>query len=222
MATVRRWLGEAWQLVGADLPVFSTAAFLCLASALFSGGLLAFPLWTGLLLMFADKRSGQPPTLRHLAEGISRFPATVGVWAVYLVASVPFVVLSTGVMGWLHTALGWGRGAGWVGLLIQVVGHIVVTTPLLLALPLIADRDVGGMEALRYSWRHSRTFLPRLFVLATVLALMLLLGVFACGLGIILTVPVAAGAQLLAYHELVGEAGNRTRAARDAAPPGGT
>ena len=57
-------------------------------------------------------------------------------------------------------------------------------------------------EALRLSWAQVR---PRktLMLSATVLyALVLLAGFFACGVGVILTLPVVVGAQVLAYREL--------------------
>jgi len=202
VTAVRRWLRGAWELVGADLPIFSLAAVLVVGGGLLSAGVLLLPLWTGLLLMCAEKQAGRSPGLGQLAEGLLRFPAAFGVWAAYLLGSLPFVLASAALRQWLHVAREWGRGAGWVGLLIEVAGHVVVTTPLLLALPLIADRDLGGLEAMRHAWRRTRTILPLLFVSASVLTGLLLLGVFACGVGLVLTVPVAAGLQWLAYREL--------------------
>jgi uncharacterized membrane protein len=190
------WLGEGWQLVGADLPVFSVAAFLAISLSLLSGFILALPLAAGLCIMFAEKLQGNKPSLSHLWEGLSsRFPATISIWMLYLVAALPFYAVDI----YLHTLGGaWAK----VGIGVDLAGLLLVATPLFFTVPLIADRDLSAQEALRLSWAQVR---PRktLMLSATVLyALVLLAGFFACGVGVILTLPVVVGAQVLAYREL--------------------
>jgi uncharacterized membrane protein len=192
MRRCRRWLAQGWSLVGADLPVFTLAAFITVAGSLLSAFILALPLLSGLCIMFLEKMAGRAPTLQHLWEGMSRFPAAIVIWMAYALASLPFdalhmLALSRGGPGW---------GLGYI-----VVGHVLICAPLLFCLPLIADRDTGGVEALRTSWSLVRTNVPLALVLSLVLSLMLALGAFACGLGIIVTLPVAVAALMLAYRE---------------------
>lgn len=197
MVRLRGWLTEAWELVGADLPVFSLAAFLTITGTLLSAWILAVPLTVGLCIMFLEKLQGHRPVLAHLAEGFSRFPAAVFVWGVYLLGLIPFSAIHVA----MYTA---GGGTSRWGLLAELIGHLVVATPLLLAAPLIAHRDLGGRAAVCASWRLVRTILPLAFVTVTVLSGLLLVGLFACGVGVILTLPVAVATVVLAYRDLAG------------------
>lgn len=195
MARLRSWLAGAWELVGADLPVFSLAAFLTIAGTLLSVWILVGPLTVGLCIMFLEKLQGRRPSLAHLAEGFSRFPAAVFVWGVYLVGLIPFSAIHWGIYMLMRRTSPWG-------LLVEAIGHLVVATPLLFAIPLVAHRELGGTEAVVASWRLVRPILPLALVTVGVLSLLLLLGLFACGVGIILTVPVAVGTVVLAYRAL--------------------
>lgn len=195
VARLRGWLAGAWELVGADLPIFSLAAFLTIAGTLLSAWILAAPLTVGLCVMFLEKLQGHRPQLSHLAEGLSRFPAAVFIWAVYLVGLIPFSAIHVGTYALTQGTSRWG-------LLAEAIGHLVVATPLLLAAPLVAHRDLGGREAVGASWRLVRTVLPLAFIMVSVLSLLLILGLFACGVGIILTLPVAVGTLVLAYRDI--------------------
>jgi hypothetical protein len=198
---VRQWLREAWELIGADLPLFSVAAFLAISVSLFSLGVLAFPLAAGLCLMLLQKLHGRTPELSHLWEGITQhFPAAFTVYLVAMGLALPFDLANL----YLRS-----RPAPWplVGMGLVLVALCVVNTPLLFCLQLIADRDVSAREALRLSW--SRVWAAPATALATVVvcSLLLLAGLFACGFGLILTLPVSLAVAVLAYRDLVGNFG---------------
>lgn len=195
MARVRGWLAASWDLVGADLPVFSIAAFLVIAGSLLTGCVLALPGLAGLCLMFLEKMNGRRPSLSQFGEALTRFPATIIVWIAYLLGGVPFLALHWYCRDILHLSSGWGVA-------VEFVGHFVVATPLFFAVPLVADRDLDGWEAVRLSWARARTILPTLLLAVIVYTAMLVLGLIACGVGIILTLPVVAGALMLAYRDL--------------------
>jgi len=195
---VRGWLREAWDLIGVDLPLFTMAAFLAIALSLLSAGILALPLGVGLCIMFLEKLHGRTPELKHLWEGITdHFPASIVVYMVYMLASVPFDVANF----LLHT-----RPAPWptVGILIVWVGLWLIGTPLFFCLPLIADRDLSARDALRLSWARVR--LQPLAIFRDVIAgsVVALFGLFACGVGLVITLPLVMGALVLAYRDLVG------------------
>jgi len=194
---VRGWLSEAWALVGADLPVFAIAAFLTITASLFTGFILALPMVAGLCLMFSEKLQGNKPELVHLWEGLSsRFPAAISVWIIMMLAAIPF----DGVNYYLHSLGGlWP----WVGVLVVFAGLWLVYTPLFFALPLIADRDLSALSAIRLSWSQVRPRWGGLFLATVVYTLVMMVGVLAFGVGIILTLPVIVGAQMLAYRELL-------------------
>lgn len=195
---LRLWLREAWDLVGADLPLFSVAAFLTISLSLLSAFILAVPLAVGMCIMFLEKLNGRPAELRHLWEGLTQhFPASILIYIIAMLVSIPFDLANYFLQS---------RPAPWpfVGILVVLVGLWLIGTPLFFCLPLIADRDLSAREALRLSW--SRVRAQPLTVLAAVVtcSLVLLVGVFACGLGVIITLPLVVATLVLAYRDLVG------------------
>jgi hypothetical protein len=197
MVRVRGWLAEAWDLVGADLPVFAVAAFLTITASLFTAFILALPMVAGLCLMFSEKLQGNKPELAHLWEGLSsRFPAAISVWVIMMLAAIPF----DGINYYLHSLRGpWPD----IGVGVIFVGLWLVCTPLFFAIPLIADRDLSAMAAVRLSWSQVRPRWGGIFLATVVYSLVMMVGVLACGFGIIITLPLVVGAQMLAYRELL-------------------
>jgi uncharacterized membrane protein len=199
MARVRVWLTEAWDLVGADLPVFTLAAFVTISLSLLTLFILTMPLLAGMCIMFSEKLQGHKPELSHLWEGVTtRFPAAIVVWIMYMLAVIPFDGLNVYLRSLGHL---WPQ----LGLVSIFVGHFVVATPLFFCAPLIADRDVSALEALRLSWGQVRPRWGGILLCCVVFTLMLAVGVIAFLVGIILTLPVVVGAQMLAYSELFRE-----------------
>lgn len=192
-----RWVKEGWALVGADLPVFTLAAFITISLTLLSAFILGLPLLVGMAIMFLEKQQGNSPTLAHLWEGFSRFSAAIVLWILYLLAGLPFMVGNA----WL--AYGDG-GSNW-GILLETAGHVLLAAPLLLALPLIADRDLSARDALRLSLLGMRSRWGELLLATIIYTAMVLLGVVACLVGVLLTLPVVVGAMVLAYRELAGD-----------------
>ena len=196
MVRVRGWLTEGWDLVGADLPVFTLAAFLTITLSLFSLFILALPLVAGLCIMFSEKLQGNQPELSHLWEGLTtRFPAAIVIWIIYMLAAVPFDALNL----YLNSL-----GGPWrtVGIAAILVGLWLVFLPLFFTLPLIADRDLSARDAIRLSWAQVRPRWRGILLAEIVYTLVMGCGVLACGAGLILTLPVVLGAMMLAYHEL--------------------
>ena len=195
---VRAWLGEAWELVGADLPLFSLAAFLTITLSLCSLFILTLPLLAGLCIMFLEKLHGRPPELGHLWEGITQhFPASIAVYFVAMLASVPFDVA--------HYAMR-ALPPPWpaVGLLTLFLSLWLIGAPLFFALPLIADRDLSAREALRLSWVSARAQPWVVLLAVAVCAGALLLGAFACGFGLLITLPLVAAVLVVACRDVVG------------------
>ena len=191
-------MSQAWDLVGADLPTFSLGAFIVISLTLLSFFILALPLLAGMYIMFMEKMQGNRPTLSHLWEGLTRFPAALVIWMIYLAAGIPF-----GLVNFYLCQQGRSWGAAGVG--VEFLGHCLIATPLFFCMPLIADRDVSAREALRLSWAQVRPRFWGMLACVLVYTAMLGFGLFACGVGIILTLPAVVAAQTLAYHELYGD-----------------
>jgi uncharacterized membrane protein YesL len=195
---VRGWLREAWDLIGADLPLFTMAAFLTISLSLLSAFILALPLLVGLCIMFLEKLNGRQPELKHLWEGITQhFPASIVVYMIYMLASVPFDAANV----FLQTR---AAPCPTVGILTVLVGLWLIGTPLFFCLPLIADRDLSARDALRLSWARVRTQPLNILLNVIVCSIVALFGLFACGLGLIITLPLVVATLVLAYRDLVG------------------
>jgi hypothetical protein len=196
MVRVRGWLAEAWDLVGADLPVFTVAAFLAISLSLLSLFILTMPLMAGLCIMFSEKLQGNKPELSHLWEGLSsRFPAAIVIWIISMLVTFPFDVANF----YLNVLGGPWR---YVGVSCIVIGLWLIAVPLFFTLPIIADRDVSARDAIRLSWPQVRPRWGGILLAVIVYSLVMFCGVIACGVGIIITVPVVVGAMMLAYSEL--------------------
>lgn len=205
MSRARGWLAEAWDLIGADLPVFVVAGFLTISLSLLTAFILALPLVAGLCLMFSEKQQGNKPELAHLWEGVSsRFPAAVSIWVIMMLATLPFDIGNFylyGMRGTLPTDThSWTPGST-LGLLLVFLGLWIVSTPLFFCLPLIADRDVSARDALRLSWAQVRPRWGGILAAVIVYSVVMMFGIIACGVGIIITLPLVVGAQMLAYRE---------------------
>ena len=195
MVRVRGWLAEAWDLVGADMPVFLLAAFLTISLSLLSLFILFLPLVSGLCIMFSEKLQGNKPELSHLWEGVSsRFPASITIWIIYMVAALPFDAVNL----YLNNLGGPWRA---IGVLAITIGLWALSLPLFFTLPIIADRDVSARDAIRLSWAQVRPRWGGILAAEIVYTLVMVCGLLACGVGIIITLPVVVGAMMLAYRE---------------------
>jgi uncharacterized membrane protein len=195
---MRAWLAGAWDLVGADFPLFTFAASLIIALSMLSFFILTLPLVVGMCIMFLEKAQGRPAQLSHLWEGLTNhFPAAIVTWIIVMLVAIPFDAANFYLQGLPQP---WPL----VGVVIVVVGLWLIVTPLFFALPLIADRDLSGREAMQRSWALVRPRLGGVLLAIMVGSLALLLGLFACGIGILITLPVVIGALVLAYQELAG------------------
>lgn len=193
---LRAALRESWDLVGADLPILTLAAFLTITLSLLSAFILTLPLLVGMCIMFLEKMHGRQPQLQHLWEGLTdHFPASIVLWIVMMLATAPLDLLYP----LLHRL-----EPPWTFLLLPLwlLGLCLVLTPFSFALPLIADRDLSTRQAVKLSWAQVRPRLLSIFVLNIVLVGVVLLGGLACCVGIVITLPLALATLVLTYRGL--------------------
>jgi len=193
---LRKSLSQAWALIGADWPLFGLAASLTTALSLISAFILFFPLWLGLGVMFEEKRRGRAPELSQLWDVLFRyFPAAFTLWLLFLLAALPLHILDL----WLQRLPSPGPT---LGVLIVLLGLSLFAVPALFALPLIAERDLSAWEALRISVRLVKPHWLRLWGLLLFLGALVALGLFACGVGLFITLPLAVALWMIAYREI--------------------
>jgi hypothetical protein len=117
-------------------------------------------------------------------------------------AAIPGVVLI--VLGTTGTL---GLTALIPGILLAVVAASYVFLRLYLASGLVADRGLGGMDALRAAWAGMKGHVLSLFAFGTVLGVLIVVGtLLTCGLGSLVLVPLSMMAYGIVYSDLFGGA----------------
>ncbi|GAC1366127.1 MAG: hypothetical protein NVSMB47_17410 [Polyangiales bacterium] len=91
-----------------------------------------------------------------------------------------------------------------VGMLLLVVPGVILALGWSLAEPLLVDRALGPIDALRESWRLTDGHKGALFVFALLVVGVVLLGACACGVGVFVAVPVVWLARAWIYTRLSG------------------
>jgi len=103
-----------------------------------------------------------------------------------------------------------------VGSLLCILPGIVVAGLLMFAVPMIADRGVDGVEALRASWNalKSQWLMAGLFQI--VMGLITLAGALVCGVGVLFALPVVILSITILYRDFFPEG---TPSEEPATPP---
>jgi uncharacterized membrane protein len=93
-----------------------------------------------------------------------------------------------------------------IGLALCVVPGWIVAAGCILYAPLIVDKNMGGVDALKESWRLTTGHKLNVIVLGILLFLVVLVGYAACCVGALLvSAPIAALSLSYVYLRLVGE-----------------
>jgi len=93
-----------------------------------------------------------------------------------------------------------------LGLMLLVVPGIIVGLGLCLCKFYVVDREQGAVESLQSSWRDTAGNRLDLFVFALVYLALALAGACMCGIGMLVTVPIAEAALTVIYLRRTGQA----------------
>ena len=94
--------------------------------------------------------------------------------------------------------------AAMVGTLACIVGSLWVAGRLMLAIPVLADKEIAPMEAVRESWVLTGPHMWMAMLLYFVVSLVSGLGIIACCVGILITIPLLYVCSTLVYRDLSG------------------
>jgi uncharacterized membrane protein len=181
---------DFWGMLGAFLVLFVLVVGLSALSLIPLLGILinvivAPALSLGAVTWFLARARNEPAPLGLIFSGFSRFGEAL---ALYLVVALLVIVgLLFCILPGIYLAIAWG--ASW---------------------PLLADRKGGFWECMEMSRRAITAHFGWALLLYLVLSLVAIAGILACGLGLIVTVPLAYFAGAFAYLRLFDS--------RDAAP----
>ena len=214
------YLQEAWSRVKPQYGLFLGITVVgILLGSIAPLGILLGPMFCGIYLCYRRQALGQPIAFDLLFKGFDYFGeafiASLLMVAATLVVMLPLMVVF--FIGMFATALGgaMGHGAeavmpfmGCVGfavffLLVMLISA-VISVLFAFSFPLIMDRGVPGMEAVRLSFRAARANLGGLLLLALVNALLGFVGVLCCYVGAFLVLPVTIGTHWICYERVFG------------------
>jgi uncharacterized membrane protein len=173
---------DFWGMLGAFLVLFVLVVGLSALSLIPLLGILinvivAPALSLGAVTWFLARARNEPAPLGLIFSGFSRFGEAL---ALYLVVALLVIVgLLFCILPGIYLAIAWG--ASW---------------------PLLADRKGGFWECMEMSRRAITAHFGWALLLYLVLSLVAIAGILACGLGLIVTVPLAYFAGAVAYLRL--------------------
>ena len=179
-------LSRGWALVRDNMAVLVGATVLgwlvtvCLAFVPIVGWIVGFVLLGGLDFMYIRRIRGEEVQIGDVFAGFNR----------------AFVDLTmAGLVKWLLTT---------IGLALCILPGIYLAVGYVFALPLAVDKQMEFWTAMEVSRRVVHEHWWSTFGLVIVLALVALAGFLVCGVGAVITIPVASAALMFVYEDLFG------------------
>jgi len=179
-------LSRGWALVRDHMLVLVGATVLAwlvtvgLAFVPILGWIVGFVLMGGLDYMFIRRIRGEAVQIGDVFAGFN----------------MAFLDLTmAGLVKWLLTTL---------GLILCILPGIYLAVGYVFALPLVVDKKMDFWTAMEVSRRVVHEHWWSVFALVIVLALVAFAGFLLCGVGELITIPVASAALMYAYEDLFG------------------
>ncbi|MEM7310998.1 MAG: hypothetical protein AAF682_30290 [Planctomycetota bacterium] len=183
--------------------------------------LLVGPFLVGVSLCFFDRERGERTSFNRLFQGFESFLESMIASLIYFGVSVllvtPFTLAL--VLGTITASVAADQGRGSEAAILFWVLALVVVLLLLLPLtyvffsfvfPLIAERNLPAIEAVKLSARAARANFFGLYGLWALNLLIALLASLACFFPLLLVLPLQMGSIVVAYREVFGELGSAT------------
>jgi uncharacterized membrane protein len=209
---------EGWQLIKDQYWLFMG---LTLVAMLVGGAVpvvLIGPMMCGLYLCLFAKMRGEPVEFGMLFKGFDYFTqalvaAAIQTLPVILVMAVGVVIFAVFVL--LGASAGGGDAmpfafsiGGAVFGLVASIASLIIHTFFLFAYPLIVDRNLSGLEAIKLSYRAALQNLSGIIGLILLVTGLSILGVLACYVGAFLVMPISFAAYAVAYRRVFPEHGS--------------
>ena len=181
-------------------------------------GILMGPMMCGLYMTFFMKRLGQPIEFGTLFKGFDHFGQSV---IATLIHVIPIVIIIVPAyiffyVGFIVTIAASGGDEpnpaalfGFLGLTVVfwlaiVIIVIVISIAFTFSYPLIVDRRLQGIDAVKLSARAAMANFWKLLGLSLISGLMGFVGVLMCYVGAFLVMPISYSALAVAYEQVFG------------------
>ena len=92
-----------------------------------------------------------------------------------------------------------------IGMLFLIVPGVILMLGLSMTLPLVIDRGLGPIEALQESWKLTDGQKANIFIFGLIAFGLCIAGACACGVGILLVLPILYIAHMYIYLKLTGQ-----------------
>ncbi len=185
-------------------------------------GILLGPMMCGQYLTLFKKRRGEPIEFGTLFKGFDYFgpslvatllhvvPILVIVIPAYFLFYISMVVsmVAQGNSGDPNPAAAFGiMGAFMLFWLVVVVVIIFISIGFTFSYPLIVDRKLQGMDAVKLSFKGAMANFWRLLGMSILSGLLTIAGTMLCIFGVVLVFPIVYAAIAAAYEQVYGLAG---------------
>ena len=215
-----RCINEAWNMVKEQYWLFvgMCAVGLLIGSAV-PLGILSGPMMCGLYMSFFKTRRRQPIEFGTLFKGFDFFGPSVVATLLHMVPIIAIVVpaylffyvsmiVSMGVAAQSNEpnpAAAFGIFGGfmllWAVVLILV---LFISIGFTFAYPLIVDRKLSGLDAVKWSFKAAFGNFWRLLGMFILNGLISMAGLLLCYVGMFLVFPIVYGAVAIAYEQVFG------------------
>ena len=181
--------------------------------------ILLGPMMVGLFLCLLQRQKGQPVEFGLLFKGFDQFVpglvVTVIKVAPIFVLMVPFYIIIVAMM--ITTMPRQGSPAEASGVMMSIFGleavfvlivmvvSIAIEIFFMFAYPLVADRKLSGLDAIKLSFKAGKANAGGILGLLVLNALLGIVGVLCCFVGVYFYLPVSFASMAIAYRRVFPE-----------------
>lgn len=200
---LRAWTAQAWEIVSGEMAAFFAAGVLLWVLGAFTLLICAPPIHAGMYAMALKRFRGEAVEGATVFEGFHHFGQTLLLYLLMGVVALPVGVAAAaapfiaGAVRDTPAVTQWSGTAFWLGF---TVGMAVPLAVAFYAMPLMIDRKMTALEALRASWAVTRADLLAYLGMALVLSLLAASGLLVCWFGAMATMPLLPAAQVAVYR----------------------
>src|SRR3954463_14621556 len=208
---------EGWALIKDEYWLFFGISLVGLLIGGMVPVILLGPMMVGVFLCLLQRQRRQPVEFATLFKGFDYFvPGMI----VALIKVIPIVVLMVPyyivMMAMMFANMPKGRsepenpaafvmgffGVEMVFFLVIMVVSIVIELVFMFAFPLVADRNISGLDAVKLSFRAGKANFSGVLGLVLLNALFAFVGVLCCIIGVYFYLPVSFASMIVAYRRV--------------------
>lgn len=219
------YIGEAWERVKGQYWMFLGVSVVgMLIASLVPMAVMLGPMMCGIYLCYRQQGRGEPVVFETLFKGFDRFLesfiAALLMMGASLVVVVPLILVlvfsglflgffaAAGVSGGSRGAEGAAVGMAIlmaiVGFLLIILISVLISLLFCFTFPLIADRGMKGLDAVKLSMRAAWANIWGLLGLGLATFCLSLIGLCFCYIGAFLVLPITFGVHWIAYERVFG------------------